>query len=201
MQSVYLLQHLHIHPDGDEDYRLVGVYGSRRGAIGALEQLRVMPGFRDFPELVSDEGELGPRPDGGSGFYLVEQVLDRSRFTDGFEIEEETDLPDDAPVPLMTADQQDTADALSIAELKAIDLAILTEAGPRWSKVARIVGNLMSGWPEFSKNIPAQLYVQRIERLAGRGELDSAGDIRRIRYSEVRLSGRSVDGANHSPTP
>jgi hypothetical protein len=93
MQSVYLLKHLHIHPDGDEDYRLVGVYGSRSGATAALEQLRGMPGFRDFPELVSDVGELGPRPDGGSGFYLVEQVLDRSRFTEGFEIEVRRILP------------------------------------------------------------------------------------------------------------
>ena len=201
MQSVYLLQHLHIHPDGDEDYRLVGVYGSRSRATGALEQLRLMPGFRDFPELVSDVGELGPRPDGGSGFYLVEQVLDRSRFSDGFEIEVETDPPDHAPIRLMTADEQDIADALSTAELEAIDLAILKEAGPRWSKVARIVGNLMFGWPEFPKTIPAQLYVQRIERLAGRGDLESAGDLRRIRYSEVRLSGRSVDGADDSPTP
>src|SRR4051812_21599721 len=142
MQSVYLLQHLHIHPDGDEDYRLVGVYSSRSGATAALERLRGMPGFRDFPELVSDLGELGPRPDGGSGFYLVEQVLDRSRFTDGFEIEVETDPPDHAPIRLMTSDEQDAVDALNIAELKAIDLAILTEAGPRWSKVARIVGNL-----------------------------------------------------------
>lgn len=200
MQSVYLLQHLHIRPDGDEDYRLVGVYGSRSGATGAMGKLRAMPGFRDFPELVSDVGELGPRPDGGSGFYLVEQVLDRSRFTDGFEFEVDTDPPDHAPIPLMTAGEQDTADALTIAELKAIDLAILTEAGPRWSKVARIVGNLMYGWPEFPKNIPAQLYVQRIERLAGRGDLESAGDLRRIRYSEVRLPGRLADGADDSPT-
>lgn len=192
MHSVYLLQHLHVHPDGDEDYRLVGVFGSRSGAMGALEHLRAKPGFRDFPELVSDEGELGPRPDSGSGFYLVEQLLDRSRFTEGFEIEVETDPPDWAPIRLMTADEQDIADALSIAELKAIDLAIVAEAGPRWSKVARIVGNLVFGWPELPKNIPAQLYVQRIERLAGRGVLEAAGDIRRIRYSEVRLSGQQL---------
>jgi len=195
MESVHLLQHLHVHPDGDEDYRLVGVYGSRSRAISAMEQLSAMPGFREFSELVSDVGELGPRPDGGSGFYLVEQMLDQTRFGDGFEIEAEAEADplDHAPMPLMTADEQLAADSLGTTQLQAIDQAILAEAGPRWHKVTRIVGNLM-GYPEFS-DIPPQLYVQRIERLAGRGDLESHGDLRRIRYSEVRRPAVSTNVA------
>ena len=191
MQSVYVLQHLHVRPDGDEDYKFIGVYSSRGSALSALDRLRLAPGFRDFATLVS-EADDGHAEE--SGFYLDEHALDVSAWTAGFETVVDAEPAVDSPISPMTAEQQKMADSIGFAQLQAIDQAILTEAEPRWHKVARIVGNLMSAWPQFPREIPTQLYVQRIESLVGRGELESSGDLRRIRYSEVRLT--AIDGGS-----
>jgi len=82
MQSVFVVQHLHVLPEGQEDYKFIGVYTSHEKARRAVERLRLAPGFRDFPVLVADLGEgLGE----GSGFYLNEHQLDSDAWASGFE--------------------------------------------------------------------------------------------------------------------
>ena len=51
MESVFVLQHLHILPTGEEDVKLLGVYRSLEGAHSAVERLRIQPGFRDHPGI------------------------------------------------------------------------------------------------------------------------------------------------------
>ena len=82
MQSVFVLQHLHLFSDHEEDCKIIGVYSSHENARRAVERLRLAPGFRDFPALVSD---LGQGPGEGSGFYLDEHLLDSDGWTSGFE--------------------------------------------------------------------------------------------------------------------
>ena len=81
MQSVFVLQHLHVLPDDDDDYKFIGVYSSHESAVRAVERLKVQPGFRDFPDLVADWGKGRE----GSGFYLDEYRLDEDGWTSGFE--------------------------------------------------------------------------------------------------------------------
>ena len=81
MQSVLLLQHLHVFPGDVEDYKFVGVYSSHENAVRAVERLQLQPGFRDFQELVADLGKGRE----GSGFYLDEYRLDEDGWTSGFE--------------------------------------------------------------------------------------------------------------------
>jgi len=66
--DVFLVQHVHIHEDGEEDIKLIGVYSSRASAEQAIERLKQQPGFRDTPE----------------GFVLDQYTLDEDNWTEGF---------------------------------------------------------------------------------------------------------------------
>ena len=62
IQSVFVLQHLHVLPNGEEDVKLIGVYRSADAARSAVERLRTQPGFRDHPRIVDpkeDKDEQG----------------------------------------------------------------------------------------------------------------------------------------------
>ena len=82
MQSVFVVQHLHVMRDGEENYKFIGVYSSHENARRAVGRLRLAPGFRDFPALVADLGEGSGE---GSGFYLDKYRLDEDNWTSGFE--------------------------------------------------------------------------------------------------------------------
>jgi len=80
MKSVFIVQHLHVLPDGQrEDFKLIGAYRSLEDARAAIERLRSQPGFCDFPRLlnplVDDEEE---------GFYIDEFDLDKDYWPQGF---------------------------------------------------------------------------------------------------------------------
>ena len=47
-QSVFVLQHLHVHAEDDEDYKFIGVYGSHESALLAVERLRLQQVFVTF---------------------------------------------------------------------------------------------------------------------------------------------------------
>ena len=55
MESVFVVQHLHALPSGEDDVKLVGVYQSLEAARSAVERLRTQPGFRDHPRIVDPE--------------------------------------------------------------------------------------------------------------------------------------------------
>jgi hypothetical protein len=73
--TVYLLQHLHYHLDGEESVLTIGVFSSREAAVSAVARLADEPGFRDNPKIVNDEGE---------GFYISETRLDEASWEEGF---------------------------------------------------------------------------------------------------------------------
>jgi len=81
VQSVFVLQHLHVFSLEDEDYKFIGVYSSHDSARRAVDRLRLQPGFRDFPALVAD---IGAGPAEGGGFYLNEHRLDEDSWQEGF---------------------------------------------------------------------------------------------------------------------
>jgi hypothetical protein len=79
MQSVFVVQHLHLLPDGAEDIKLIGVYKSAESARNAVGRLALQPGFRDHsriidPTIDSDE----------QGFYIDEYELDKDEWAEGF---------------------------------------------------------------------------------------------------------------------
>lgn len=68
LQTVHVVQHAHELADGSEDVKLIGVYRSRREAEGAVDRLRMQPGFCDHPE----------------GFHIDEYLLGKDHWTEGF---------------------------------------------------------------------------------------------------------------------
>jgi hypothetical protein len=79
VKSVFIVQHLHVHPDQRECVKLIGAYSTQDAAQAAIERLRLQPGFCDYPRLIdpsSDEEE--------SGFYIDEYELGQDHWTEGF---------------------------------------------------------------------------------------------------------------------
>jgi hypothetical protein len=79
MQSVFVLQHLHIRPNGEEDVKLVGVYRSVEAARSAVERLRIHPGFRDHPRIVDPKKDTDEQ-----GFHIGTYPLDRDHWSEGY---------------------------------------------------------------------------------------------------------------------
>lgn len=79
MNSVFLLDHLHIHSSSMEDVKTIGIYSSYEKAVQAVRRLKSQPGFRDYPNLI-DPNKGGE----GSGFYIDEYKIDQDNWKDGF---------------------------------------------------------------------------------------------------------------------
>lgn len=80
------------------------------------------------------------------------------------------------------------ASKLSPEELKEIDEALLSEASNRYRKVARLVGRVLLKFKEQHPMLSDVFFSERVQSLVTSGHLDSQGDLRRMRYSEVKLS-------------
>ncbi|MEN6497974.1 MAG: hypothetical protein ABFD16_27055 [Thermoguttaceae bacterium] len=77
--SVFIVQHLHVHDNGNEDVKMIGVYESRKAAEQAVERLAKQSGFRDWPKIVN------PLQDNEeSGFYIDEYRIGEDHWTEGY---------------------------------------------------------------------------------------------------------------------
>ena len=79
MESAFLLQHLHVLPDGSEDLKVIGIYASMESAMSAIERLKSQPGFSDFPDLIDPSTDSEP-----SGFYIDKYILNQDHWSEGF---------------------------------------------------------------------------------------------------------------------
>ncbi|MCA9599083.1 MAG: hypothetical protein KC776_37490 [Myxococcales bacterium] len=68
MTTVFVLHHVAHVDSGAEDEKLIGVYSTRQHAEAAIQRLRSLPGFSDFPD----------------GFVIDEYALDEDHWTEGF---------------------------------------------------------------------------------------------------------------------
>jgi len=79
MESVFVVQHLHARPSGEDDVKLVGVYQSLEAARSAVERLRTQPGFRDHPRIVDPEQDTDEQ-----GFHIGAYPLDKDHWSEGY---------------------------------------------------------------------------------------------------------------------
>jgi hypothetical protein len=79
LASVFLVQHLHVHADGDECVKIIGVYESRRAAEQAVGRLATQPGFRDYPKIIDPL-----RDDEEIGFYIDEYEVGEDHWSEGY---------------------------------------------------------------------------------------------------------------------
>jgi Protein of unknown function len=70
------------------------------------------------------------------------------------------------------------------SEIEDIDRELLDAASAQFQKVAAIVGRVWS--KRKDQPLPDVFYAQRVIRLVKLGKLEAQGDLRRMRYSEVR---------------
>jgi hypothetical protein len=99
---------------------------------------------------------------------------------------------DDSLDDFLDEGEQELVKALSARDVEAIDAAILAAARDKWLKVAFIVGPLWTKLnPRDDHRIPLGFLVRRVASLVEVGRLQSQGDVRQIRFSEVRLPGRA----------
>jgi hypothetical protein len=92
------------------------------------------------------------------------------------------ELPD-AP----TAEEASLTARLGPEGLRAIDTAIIQATQDRWHKVARVVSDALSAGGFPSSDDHFDLHVRRVIALVGSGALEGKGNLRRPRWSEVRL--------------
>lgn len=67
-REVFLVEHVHILEDEEEDVKIIGIYSTREAAQQAIERVRLKKGFRDAPE----------------GFTIDLYWLDQDHWEDGF---------------------------------------------------------------------------------------------------------------------
>ena len=79
MTRVFLLQHLHLLNDDDEDVKTLGIYSTRETALAAVERFRKLPGFCDTPQMADPS-----LPGVAEGFYIDEFEVDQDSWDEGF---------------------------------------------------------------------------------------------------------------------
>jgi len=97
-------------------------------------------------------------------------------------------MPETTIDPSLTVEQSELVNKLSELELSDIDDALLSNISTQWKKVARIVGAAMSEQEDRIKGIPDVFYAQRVMCLVQKGLIESQGDLKAMRFSEVRIA-------------
>lgn len=96
-------------------------------------------------------------------------------------------MDDNQPNDPLTPEEEAQIRLLTADEIRCIDERLLSQISHRWYKVARVVGRTMMDLQNEFPHIPDAFYSLRIKYLAEAGLIESAGDLNRMRYSEVRL--------------
>ena len=78
MNSYFILQHLHVISENNEDIKFIGIFSNMNNVYRAIESLTDKPGFKDFPKLINANIE------DGSGFYVDEYQVDKINWNDGY---------------------------------------------------------------------------------------------------------------------
>ena len=77
-----------------------------------------------------------------------------------------------------------------------LDPLLLSFCNERWQKVARIAGDTLEALEQRGVKLDGSVAPQidaRMAALVGSGQLEAKGNIKRWRYSEVRLPGEHVE--------
>ena len=89
--------------------------------------------------------------------------------------------------PPISTEEQAAADLLSTQDIELIDACILSHCADHFYKVARIMGRTEDELANRFPKLSFVFYTQRLKQLVDTGRLDAAGDVFKMRFSEVRL--------------
>ena len=97
--------------------------------------------------------------------------------------------PSDEPVIDSVLRWENVVLPASVSEAD-LDQLICSALEPNWRKTGRVIGNLVIRCDALAWPIDAEVLAARLQALAEAGTIESAGDLRSWRHSEVRLTGR-----------
>jgi uncharacterized protein (DUF4213/DUF364 family) len=100
-----------------------------------------------------------------------------------------SDADDRQPDGPMTPQQEARGRLPTADELKRIDECLLSHISQQWRKVAYVIGRTMMAIGDEFPRLPDVFYSTRIKHLAASGVIEAAGNLDRIRHSEIRLPG------------
>jgi hypothetical protein len=100
-----------------------------------------------------------------------------------------TDLDDNEQDSPLTPQAEPRACLPTAAELQRIDECLLFQASDQWRKVARVIGRTMMELEREFPHLADGFYSLRVKHLVQSGALEAAGNLDRIRHSEVRIAG------------
>ncbi len=83
-------------------------------------------------------------------------------------------------------EEANVVNALTAREVEAIDGALLGSTTVAWAKVAMVLAKQIKPRPDVPEGVPLEFYWSRLCGLVECGDLESRGDLRRARFSEVR---------------
>jgi len=92
------------------------------------------------------------------------------------------------PNPPISPEEKAAADLLCEQDLEAIDACILSHCADRFYKVARIMAQTQDDLAQRFPKLSYVFYTQRLKHLVDTGHLIAAGDVFKMRFSEVRLA-------------
>jgi hypothetical protein len=102
------------------------------------------------------------------------------------------DLKLDRP---LTAEEEARARLLTALDLKRIDECLLSNTPRQWGKVARVIGQTMLVLSREFPGMPDVFYSARIKHLAKSGAIEAAGNLDRMRHSEIRIPAQKPAGS------
>jgi hypothetical protein len=94
---------------------------------------------------------------------------------------------DKQPDRPLDPEEEAQARLLTAADLKRIDDCLLSNTPHQWGKVARVIGQTMLVLGREFHGMPDVFYSTRVKHLAESGAIEAAGNLDRMRHSEIRL--------------
>ena len=110
-----------------------------------------------------------------------------------------TEHDDKQPDRPLTPEEEAQARLLTAADLKRIDECLLSNTSHQWHKAARVIGQTMLVLGREFPSMPDVFYSLRINHLAESGAIEAAGNLDRMRYSEIRIPCFTARGISRYP--
>ena len=107
-----------------------------------------------------------------------------------------TDFDDTELAGPPTLEEEAQMRLLAATDLQRIDECLLSHTSHQWRKVARVIGQTMLVLGREFPAIPDVIYRLRIKHLAESGAIEAAGNLDRMRYSEIRIPDEKPMGSH-----
>lgn len=90
-------------------------------------------------------------------------------------------------LPMTREEYQQRIEALTADELQTLDEALMAGTSKQFRKVARVIGIAMEKTRQQIPRVPDGYFAIRVQKLVKEGRLVSQGNLKRMRFSEIRL--------------